>query len=584
MRCSENNSLILMVSAILIFLKATLSITSAEVWVIPAEIKINPMNGEIVGENGKTIQDIPAELQLTNTTGVIPVRLIGNLPAYLQIVIPHRTAAMLRFEDANPAHVQLYQLGLIRSGKSRPVLLPDVLIPLEQIGNGETFDLHTANEFLPPERIFDVIWLEISFPAQHDPLPGIRRITFLNSDSMVSAELTVELTPMALSLSRPLTSLDLNEYGDKYLIPFGKDMPPPRKIEIEREIFRFVKAHGGVLNPLPYKSQKGTPGPGMVPALTNADLVHPQFDWSDYDARFGPYFDGSAFEDGQPLEHFYLPFNPNWPAPFELYFADRERYEEIWAAVAREYIRHFREKGWSKTLFQVYCNQKPNAENKIPWNLDEPKGVDDYRALRYFADLTHRVFGEALPVQVQFRIDISHFYCEKHRGSREKDFRVNRGDAILEPVDIWVISRHSLQDDFPMQKARELRRSGKQVWIYSATPRINESGMVTMNRLFNAWLNQLNGLLIWKTFAFQAPVGDGSDHLLYVLPLNNRPTFLPSIRMMLLKKAIDETQILQAGIEAHRITADDLAQTIQQGTLEAVRMKSELFKRILETH
>jgi len=220
-----------------------------------------------------------------------------------------------------------------------------------------------------------------------------------------------------------------NEYGDKYLQPFRKaGYPSSKLLEIERQIFRLFDQHNGVLNPLPYKSQKGTLRRGMGPTLVNDDLLHPQLDWSTFDRRFGPLFDGSAFNDGKPIEYFYLPFNPNC-----------------------------KEKKWTDTRFQVYMNQKPSPKNNIPWNLDEPKGVKDYQALRYFANLTHRIFANAQPLSIDFRMDISHFYCTKHRGNPQKDFRVNGGWDILAPVvDSWFISIHSLKSITARLKAREL--------------------------------------------------------------------------------------------------------------------------------
>ena len=82
-------------------------------------------------------------------------------------------------------------------------------------------------------------------------------------------------------------------------------------------------------------------------------------DWSEFDERYGPLYDGSAFQEGRPVEHQYLPFNPQWPSAFSLYYENRQRYEEEWHRVALDFEKHFREKKWSQTVFQIY---EPKAE------------------------------------------------------------------------------------------------------------------------------------------------------------------------------------------------------------------------------
>ena len=96
----------------------------------------------------------------------------------------------------------------------------------------------------------------------------------------------------------------------------------------ERDYYRLAHRHRTVLNRVPY-NQRGEIHDGCAPRWDNRRL---ELDWSAWDRRFGPLFDGSAFADlprkGIPLECFYLPLNESWPSPMDgnyngSYWADR---------------------------------------------------------------------------------------------------------------------------------------------------------------------------------------------------------------------------------------------------------------------
>src|SRR4029077_7332578 len=86
-------------------------------------------------------------------------------------------------------------------------------------------------------------------------------------------------------------------------------------------------------------------------------------DWSAWDRRFGPYFDGSAFADlprrAGPLEGFYLPLHENWPTTMQGndngdYWADRAftpHYRRDFVTVARLFAEHANARNWGETLF-----------------------------------------------------------------------------------------------------------------------------------------------------------------------------------------------------------------------------------------
>ena len=188
----------------------------------------------------------------------------------------------------------------------------------------------------------------------------------------------------------------------------------------ERDFYRLAHLHRTVLNVVPYH-QSGNVEPGWAPRW-NAG----RFDWSAWDRRFGPYFDGSAFADlprrGVPQACFYLPLNENWPTPMEGnyngdYWADRafpKSYRDNFVEASRQMAEHFNGRGWNDTLFQCFFNGKNNfkaagwSRGSSPWLLDEPAHFQDFWALRYFGEAFHEGVDHAPgKAKLLFRCDIS---------------------------------------------------------------------------------------------------------------------------------------------------------------------------------
>ncbi len=411
---------------------------------------------------------------------------------------------------------------------------PDCLLPLAP---GSRFQLTPSTK----SRMAQVVWVDVLIPKQTLPGKYQGRLTLHDDDDLVySIKITVTVYPFTLP-QEPSLTVDLNNYGLGFLKEAGVKADSAAGRRLAMDFYLFSREHRMLFNPLPYKSQRGRPHPGMAPVLSGAgEEIHVK-DWRPYDAFYGPLFSGSLFDNKRPVSHQYLPFNPEWPSDFSNYQNDREKYETEWRVIAEAFMTHFKEKGWEQTVFQIFLNQKPRKNNRIPWNLDEPKGEKDYKALRYYADLTHGVFQRS--PRFKFRMDISHFYCEKHRGHPDKDFKANRGETILSPVDIWVISKHSMDDALPRQKAKALKVQGKSIFEYMAgtrMPLIDEPLRKAMHYGWRAWLRNEDGLVFWSTIKKNAVVSDGRDFLVY--PQNKNGVLGPvaSLRLKAIRRGIQD--------------------------------------------
>ena len=531
------------------------------------EFKLNPLTGELVGSLGEDVASLEKRFNLIDASGRIDLRAAGGETMMLQLLTPPDPALRIRINNPAGLPLRIYQVGVVRSPE-REEPLPDILLPLRR--EGEHLAPVRDAVLIPAESKYFLFWVECDIPSE---LGGSTVVVQLHLEGAAPRNLPVRIEVQDARLPDPPVRIDFNEYGDKYLQVFREDFPDSAQRRIERKVFNLCRDHHGSINPLPYKSQRGEPREGMAPQIVNADLLHPQLDWQEFDARFGPYFDGSAFPDGRPIDHFYLPFNPDWPAPFPLYLSDRPRYEQIWRAVAQEFLRHFREKGWTATTFQVYCNQKPTKGGGVPWHLDEPKSVRDYEALRYYHDLTQQAFAGSEPLAVKFRIDISHFYCDAHQGSKDKDFRVNGGGEILDPVEVWVISRHSMYDAPAIRAAQQLRREGKEVWVYAETPKLDEGGEAALQRIYHTWEHGFNGIMIWRSFARELHENKGSKFILYAVSAGGEKDIYPSLRVKLLKRGIDDTRLFEAALaRGHLSKAEitDFRRSLEIGDPEAL--------------
>ena len=151
--------------------------------------------------------------------------------------------------------------------------------------------------------------------------------------------------------------------------------------------------------------------------------------WDTYDAEIGPLLSGEAFKNnrraGVPLECMYLPFADGWPTPLtkETYHYDgpwyrttsgakdyqeglkainenyltapyigdalSPDYKDAWLAVQRQFVDHFKAKGWNRTQMQCFYGGKKTHRidygvEQMWWTTDEPMYWDDWLALQFF--------------------------------------------------------------------------------------------------------------------------------------------------------------------------------------------------------
>jgi len=412
------------------------------------------------------------------------IRLFGaqNQEVAVQLVVPVQGSGFsARAEGLEGVPADRVTFSVIAwSRVAAETVLPDVIVPLDgSMAGRRTFDIPLKVAGLPDvSNRQGLLLMEVWIPKT--AAPGVHRGTVsLLQDGKELAKLGLDLTVFPLQLpDRPTFRMDYLSYSSP-LREWGLDADlgdggsaelktTPEAIGVEQQVFGLTLDNRGYLNVLPYASQRGTPRYGYPVQGIGGNARVVSFDG--FDQRFGPLLDGRVGKYRTPPPLFTLPFNLNYPytmrsdparqfawEPFRTTIPDgpgREprlaELEDTWRAIGQQTLAHMAEKGWTRTAFEIYNNQKANSNNRSPWSLDEPVEGSDYRALRYLFTLARWAFegAAARGITIVTRVDIGHWECDGLRTPegtatgcyKAKDFGPANARTLLQPVvDRWVV-------------------------------------------------------------------------------------------------------------------------------------------------
>lgn len=384
--------------------------------------------------------------------------------------------------------------------------LPDPIVPLVGV-----FSVPAEDEAIEGQKIGS---LHVELVVPTDIRAGDHSATLTLQSGDEKLDLPVKLHVWDFTLPTHLSFLpEMNAYS------VGNQ---------ERSLYRLAHRHRTIFNSVPY-SQRGEVVPGWGPGWNGLHL-----DFVNWDRRFGPYFDGSAFEDlprkGVALECFYLPLHENFPSQINRhyngsYWADEafdENYRKAFVAASKQFAEHISDRGWHDTLFQCYFNNKVDykrngwSRTTSPWLLDEPQSFQDFWALRYFAQAFHEgvssVQGNG---KLVFRADISRPMWQRDSLNGLLDYNVVNID--------WRRYRRMVLD--------RQRAHGDLIIEYGSANDIARSNMQAVGWCIDAWSLGADGVVPWLTLGSgEAWRKAESTSLFYPPKLGQRePT--PSIRL-----------------------------------------------------
>ncbi len=316
----------------------------------------------------------------------------------------------------------------------------EVLVPLEE---GKEFPIPWATNRVSGQKS-QTVFVDIWVPAKSRPGMYKSELTLTHGGKKVAElPLQVRVTPVVLDDTFHIAA-DMNTYSSPARAMGVRNSDAKAFMAAERKYYRLAHAHRMTLAVLPY-SQSGSIDWRGAPKISGRGAKCKVTDWSDWDARYGPLLDGSAFKfkngyigpgAGRGLRNIYLPLHENWPSPLSdsvkpwliprdyqkmlEWTADLPPIEKTlspdvaaaWVSVLQDFKRHIGAKGWTKTQYHAYLNNKfyfrrNNGRGISLWLLDEPMAPDDFLALRHFGRMTKKAVLLSSPVSVQYRIDIS---------------------------------------------------------------------------------------------------------------------------------------------------------------------------------
>jgi hypothetical protein len=292
--------------------------------------------------------------------------------------------------------------------------------------------------------------------------------------------------------------------------------------------FKLAHYHRATINRVPY-SQSGNVHGDYVPAV---DATGKVTDWSNFDKNLGPLLDGSVFKDnprsGVPVPTFYLPQNENWPVSMHANYhpdaplegkgwkdlhdikakppeeAFTQSYKDGFAANVADFVKHFEEKGWNKTICECFFNNKFDfGKDKMggtAWTMDEPFEYLDWHALLFYSRLFHKGIKDAKTTHFLFRGDIS-----------RPMWQGNCCDGLME----ILYAGGGGFDMFPIMKDHK-RRMPTIIYAYGAANGLDRPNLETTAWCLKAYLHECDGVLPWDSLGGDESFDKGNDNGLIV--------------------------------------------------------------------
>ncbi len=327
--------------------------------------------------------------------------------------------------------------------------------------------------------------MDLWIPA--DAVPGVYKGNALLEASKKHITLPIQLRVLAATVPETdVVVIDHNSYGSLWLADLynNTEVPSDKSFRLSQAYHRLFYEHRGVFHQLGY-GHGGKVGPEFAPRIAGSGREKHILDWDSYDRNYGPLFDGSAFagsrRGARPIPFVYLPINPEWPASF-LWWGE-PGYESEFMNVVSEMERHFREKGWTQTRFEMFFNHKKRYK-AFPWDGDEVRFPEDDRYFMEYSRLLKKSIPADSTVKFGFRSDSS--------WAMERQFKVLAGI-----VNFWVCSG-TIFSWYPYAP-KMLEKRGDIVWIYGEAPGVTEvASAITFNPL-RVWLYGIDGFVHWLT-------------------------------------------------------------------------------------
>nr|MDD6336491.1 hypothetical protein [bacterium] len=448
---------------------------------------------------------------------------------------------------------------------------PEVAVPLSPDGG---FEVPSLDNAIDGQR-YQAIVIDAILPKQ----AGDYRAAVCIGEGKGQVTLPLCVAVADIALPRPDFVYELNGYT-----------PPPHFMDtcledqgyaaLYQAYQRVADEHGAYIDTVAY-NQSGHALPGYAPDIKMVNGLPEVVDWSAWDRHFACLLNGEYRKGGKgrPVPCVYLPVHENWPMRLKDYYIPqvstlrypdlvnqikdqshgiehdfKPGYREGIVHMLVQFIRHIDAIGAKDTRFFFFLNNKyyfknrnrwleeqrrqpPPQDGVSWWLLDEPVTRDDWRALRYYADMlreARRIAGVGPDHNLRFRIDVSRYYG-----------MLDSMDGVLD--DAVLNNRMFL---YRTDLLRQRRAAfGERYWVYGSLGGIGSSMQDSFLNVLDVYMRGADGFLPWDNFA-RDDAYTSAQETATLYPGGrfgvNRP--LPSLRL----KAVAGAMALVGLLDAYR--------------------------------
>ncbi len=417
----------------------------------------------------------------------------------------------------------------------------DALIPVPA---GAELRLPDA-EMKVPKQTQAAFWVDVYVAPGARVGPAEADVELTAGEKTIRLPLTIDVAAARIPAADALTA-DHNTYGFSLV---NRHFPQRRRAveaagrkffdsdefwKSVHDMYRMHYEHRGTLH-IQGGNHVGAARPGYVPETAGRGRQRRVTSWRTFDRHYGPLLDGSAFagcrRGGRPIPSMYLHITMEWPADYVNIF--RPGFEVEFVNVVSEMERHFREKGWTRTDFELFLRHKKRYRG-FCWDGDETRFKKDNDYFRYFDRLLKKAVPAGTPVRFVHRADASWLM-----GSQ---FRELEG-----VINFWSCGGGILA--MYRDEVRAVRRRGEPVWFYCGTPSAFGPTVGVLAEPVKAWMMDLDGFERWNTarpppdpwFAFDG----GGSCLIYPGHRFGVDGVLPSVRLKLQRNILQTVALLR---------------------------------------
>ncbi len=559
-------------------------------WAYPDLCQINPVTGNLLEEGGygkvKGGQYRNGNNVWDGKKKHVQLRALRDEWIAFQVGIENLSGKPLKdikitWSGDSSLKCKIYRQWFVKFNNS---FYPDALVPLHY--TQDTIAIPAADNAVSGQTV-QPVYADIL--VDKDARPGrAKGLISITAPGANTLEIPVEIEICTAQLSRKINyTVEFNHYSGWQNhfkgASVGPNLANSRFINLYNAHAALAHQHRCTFNGVPYTHNGTSRRP--IPQISGQGSGTRITDWTVYDKLYSGVLSGQAFAGNhrpeQPMTHLTLPFYEGWPASINtpgMFEHNRKnnpsldprftkKFEDQVKAVAKQFIAHFKTKGWTKTQLQLFLNNKSQYRKRggkggiCYWLLDEPRYHNGYLALNYLGTLFRNAFQDRGAIDIAFRADISRPQFQDRILDRSMDLMVIGGPAEGEVV---VRRNADRFDGNPFRKGAQL------VWDYGGlAPQSGSNVQYATGRVFSYLLGS-NGHLPWLCTGKKDDWRQ-QDKNSFTLMYNGESQYapvkkvdlFPSLRLKAFRRGQQDAEIIHAALSKKKLTRDQFRQAIR---------------------